>query len=160
MGIAAEFPLGNHAAIQLQQSPARRQPLVAGMTSMLERLPPCLVPGQQPGNGAGIAFPPALKQGQGTVAMAEEAQHRRHAVARIEQRMRRLDIHRRQCIHHHHQMAIGMEQRFRRAADMAAVRQNLARDLLLQTLQAGVQPLGGIVHADTGQRQRRRRFEA
>ena len=112
------------------------------MAGMLERRALGVVTPKQGRDGAGIAFAPILEQRQGAVAMTEKTQHRRHAVARIQQRMRRLQIHRRQGVHHHHQMAISMQQTLRRTADMAAIRQNLARDFRFQAGQPHLQPFG------------------
>ncbi len=96
---------------------------------MAEGLTAHLVARQKSRDHALIALLPAVEQCQRAVAVAKEPQHRRHAVARAVQLVADGMGDRDQRVHHHRGQTIGMDEFLRRPADMAAVGQDLARDL-------------------------------
>ncbi len=125
-----------------------------------ERLAAHFVARQQPRHHPGIAFAAAVEHGKRAVAQPEEAQHRRHAIARAAQGgRRRLRVGGQRIAHHHH-VVIGAQQRLRRAAGMAPVGQDLVRDFRLQPLETGGEAAWRIVQAGARQRMRRGGFEA
>jgi hypothetical protein len=79
---------------------------------MVERLAADVIAGEEAGDHARIGFRAAIEQGQRAVGVAEETQHRRHAIMSVAQAMRRLFIHRTQRFHHHNDVPIGRQQRF------------------------------------------------
>ena len=116
------------------------QPLIAGMAGMMEGLAAHIVARQKTRDHARIAFLPALEQRQRAIAMTEEAQHRRHAVTGVAQRMRRLDVQRRQARPSPSRDGDRPAAGFRRTVDMAAIGQDLPFDLVFQPRQTCCQP--------------------
>ena len=72
--------------------PPGLQALVAGMRRVLDRLAAHVVVGQQRREMVGGRHAHAVEMRQGAVAMAEQAHHRQHAVDRVQQRLRRVDL--------------------------------------------------------------------
>ena len=107
-----------------------------GVRREAERLAAQFVTRQQRLDHLAVAFAAAVEQRERAVAQPEEAQHRRHAVVGAAQRCWHRLIDGAQRIHHHHHVAVGMEQSFRRAAGMAPIGQQLAGDFALELLQA------------------------
>ncbi len=83
-----------------------------------------------------LGRPHAVEQRKAAVAVAEEAQHRHHAVDGVEQRRRRRNVAGRERGAQRQQVDQDLDQRTGIAADVAAVGQDLALELVAE-------PLGG-----------------
>ena len=138
-------------------------PLVAGMRRVVDRASRARRhrPGSWPRGRSGRAGPVELREV--AVAVPEEAQHRRHAVDRGDERLRRL----RGCAPHRPAGAgSGRSSRStsigRIAADMAAIGQDLPVELLAERQRGrALQPrLAGEAQARIGERRRRPRAAA
>ena len=68
------------------------EPLIAGMRRIGERRAARIVVNQHGREQVGFRGPHAVEQREIAVAVAEEAQHRHHAIDRIEQRRRRRGV--------------------------------------------------------------------
>ena len=122
------------------------------MAGIGERLSAHFVARQQARDHPRIALRAAIEQRQRAVAVAEEAHHRRHAVWALRIGCGTSRPPARERVHHHHDQAIAVHERFRRTADMAAIGQDLARDFVFEALQALVEPALAVVQAGAGQR--------
>lgn len=80
MGIGCERFGRRAPAIHRDEGVARDDALIAGMRRMGMGLPAHLIARQQCGDGARIALPASLKQGQSAIAMPEKTDHGGHAV--------------------------------------------------------------------------------
>ena len=125
------------AGIHQYQRAAGLDPLVAGMRRAGERRAARIVVGQHGGEDVGRGRTHAVEQREIAVAVPEEAQHRHHAVDGVEQRRRRRDVARREDRAQRQEIGHQFEQRAGIAADMPAVRQDLALQLLGEPLGGG-----------------------
>ena len=93
--------------------------------------------GEQRQQQIGGRRPHAVEMRKGAFGMAEEAQHRHHAVDGVEQRRRRRDVARREGLPQRQQFEQNLDDRAGIAADMAAVGHDLAVELVLQAFDRG-----------------------
>src|SRR5579862_7507111 len=135
MRVQRESAGRNAATVYQNHGLSGRHAVITRMPGIGEGLSAYLVARQHAGDHAGIAFRAAVEKRQCAVAMAEEAYHRRDAIMGAADRLRYFQRARTERIHDHRDQAITMHESFRRAANVTAVGQNLARDFVFETLE-------------------------
>ena len=132
MGVKAGLDRRRAAGIHDQHAAADLDALISRIGRVRQRRPAAVVVGQQREQQFGGRRAHAVEMCKRPVGMAEEAQHRHHAVDGIEQRRRRRDVARRVGLAQRQQLEQYVDDGARIAADMAAVGQDLPLDLAAQ----------------------------
>ena len=137
MGVVADAGRRRRAGVDDDSGLAGVEALEAGMRHVRHRRAVGVVIGEQRGEQVGRGRAHAVEQGEIAVAVPEEAQHRHHAVDRIEQRRRRRDVARGKSLPQRQEVDQELDQRARIARDVAAVGQNLPLQFVGQLLGRG-----------------------
>ena len=137
MGFLAHRHRRTAAGVHQHQRAGALQALIAGMGRIRERRAAGIVIGQDGGQNIGLRGPHAVEQCEVSVAVPEEAQHRHHAIDGVEQRQRRRDVARGERGAQRQEIDQQFDERARIAADVAAVGQDLPRQLFRQPLGGG-----------------------
>ena len=118
------------AGIHQDQRARALQALVTGMGRVRERRAAGVVVGENGGDEIGRSRTHAIEEREVAVAVPEEAQHRHHAIDGIEQRWRRHEIAGGERGPQRQEVNQQLDERTGIAADMAAVGQDLTRQLI------------------------------
>ena len=125
MGLETHLDRRRAADIHDQHAAAGFDPLIGGMWRVRQRRAAGLVVGQQGQQQIGRRRAHAVEMREGAVGMAEEPQHRHHAVDGVEQRLRRRDVARGERLAQRQQLQQNLDDGAGVAAGMAAVGQDL-----------------------------------
>ena len=112
-----------------EQRLAGLEPLVARMGRVVDRLAAHVVVGEQRRELVGRGYAHAVEMREGAVAVAEQAQHRQHAVDGVESASGRIDLAAREHLAQGQEIEEELDEQARIAARMAAVREDLAVEL-------------------------------
>ena len=121
------------AGIHDDDGPRALEPLVAGMGCIGERRPTRVVVRQDGGEQIGPRGPHPVEQREIAIAVAEEAQHRHHAIDRIEQRRRRRNVARGECRAQRQKIDEELDEGAGIAADVPAVREDLPQQFVAES---------------------------
>ncbi len=132
MGFLADRHRRQPAGVHQQHGAGGFEPLIAGMRRIGDRIAARVIIGEHGGQQIGRGRAHAVEQGEAAVAMAEEPQHRHHAIDGVEQAGGRGDVARGKHLSQRQQVGQQIDQRLGIAADMAAVGQDLAFEFLHQ----------------------------
>ena len=132
VGIVADARRRRRPGIHDDGHRAGVEPLEAGMRHVRHRHAVGVVIGEQRRHQIGRRAAHAVEQRKAAVAMAEEAQHRHHAVDRIEQRRRRRDVAGGKGLPQRQEIAEQIDQRAGVARNVPAVGQDLALQFVRQ----------------------------
>ncbi len=142
------------AGVHDEHAAAGLDAVIARMRRMRQRRAARFVVGEQRQQLIGRRRPHAVEMRERPVGMAEEAQHRHHAVDGVEERLRRRDIARCEQLAQRQELEQQLDHGAGIAADMAAVGKDLPLDLPAQTLGGGfdVARLPGDAERRVGER--------
>ncbi len=122
--------------------------LIAGVRRIGQRARAGVVIGEHGGELLGRRDAHAVEQGEGAIAMAKQAQHRHHAVDRVKKLRRRLHAARGIGLAQRQKIEQKIDQHLRIAADVSAIRQDLALQFVGQQLAAPLQELACAFRAE------------
>ena len=160
MGLLAHHQRRRRTGVHQHQGAGALQALIAGMGSVRERSAAGVVIGQNGGDEVGGRRPHAVEEREIAVAVTEEAQHRHHAVDGIEQCRRRCDVARGERGAQREQVDQQFDEGAGIAADVAAVGQDLSRQLVREPLGGGADVALLARHAQCRVAERDRGLEA
>ena len=148
------------ACVHDQHATAGFEALIGGIRRVRQRRTVRLVIGEQREQKFGRRRAHAVEMRERPLGMAEEAQHRHHALDGVEQRLRRRDVARGERLAQRQELNQYLDDRTGIAADMAAVGKDLPLDLAFEPGGGGLDVTGLAGDAECGVAERDRGLHA
>ena len=160
MRFLAERDRRRPAGVHQQRGHAGIDALIAGMRRVQHRRAARVVIGKCCRKQVDRRWAHAVELGEIAIGMPEEPQHRHHAIDGIVDRLRRLQVARREQLPQRQQIDQEFDQRAGIAADMAAVGQHLRAQLVEQPPRHRPQLAGHVLQAQGCECERDQRLQA